>query len=64
LVGICVGVGVAVYAAATIVGVKVYKKRKQHHRDEIAGSISSPVMQSNSLGWQVYPPESQLYKVY
>lgn len=62
IIGICVGVGVAVYAAATIVGVKVYRKRRAKKDEEIreqhmvfAQSISSPIMQGNSLGWVPAP---------
>lgn len=62
IIGICVGVGVAVYAAATIVGVKFYRKRRAKKDIEIreqhmvfAQSISSPIMQGNSLGWVPAP---------
>ncbi|KAI8094858.1 uncharacterized protein B0P05DRAFT_523711 [Gilbertella persicaria] len=62
IIGICVGIGACVYAAATVVGVKVYRSRKQKREQEaieqhmvFADSISSPIMQGNSLGWVPAP---------
>jgi hypothetical protein len=62
IIGICVGVGISVYAAATIIGISYYRKRKSR-KDEIikeqhmmfAESISLPIMQGNSLGWVPAP---------
>lgn len=62
IIGICVGVGISVYAAATIAGVFYYRKRKaikdkitQEQHLIFADSISSPIMQSNSLGFVPAP---------
>lgn len=62
IIGICVGVGVCVYAAATVVGVRAYRARKQKREQQtmeqhmiFADSISSPIMQGNSLGWVPAP---------
>ncbi|CEP16213.1 hypothetical protein [Parasitella parasitica] len=62
IIGICVGVGVCVYAAATVAGVYVYRKRRQRREQQIleqhrlfAKSISSPIMQGNSLGFMPAP---------
>lgn len=58
LIGICVSVGVVVYAAATIAAIKVYRKRRNAKEEKaiaehqvFAQSISEPVMMDNSLGW-------------
>lgn len=58
LIGICVSVGVIVYAAATLVVFKVYQRRKRAKEEQavtdhqlFAQSISEPIMQDNSLGW-------------
>lgn len=58
LIGICVSVGVVVYAAATMGVVHVYRKRRQNKEQQavqqhqvFTQSISSPIMHENSLGW-------------
>lgn len=58
LIGICVSIGVVVYAAATVVFYKVYQRRKRAKEQEaladhqlFAQSISEPIMQDNSFGW-------------
>lgn len=58
LIGICVSVGVAVYAAATIAVIRVYRKRRTAKEEKaiaehqvFSQSISDPIMQDNSLGW-------------
>lgn len=58
MIGICVSVGVVVYAAATIAAIKVYRKRRNAKEEKaiaehqvFAQSISEPVMMDNSLGW-------------
>lgn len=58
LIGICVSVGVAVYAAATVGVIHVYRKRRNEKQERalaehqvFAQSISSPILQENSLGW-------------
>lgn len=62
IIGISLGVGISVYAAVTVAGVLYYRKRKAikdklTHKQYImfADSISSPVMQSNSLGFVPAP---------
>lgn len=58
LIGICVSVGAVVYAAATVVAIQVYRKRRAAKEEKaiaehqlFAQSISEPIMQENSLGW-------------
>lgn len=58
IIGICVGVGVTVYAAATVVAIRAYSRYKNKKQQEaltrhhiFTDSISSPVMQGNSLGF-------------
>jgi hypothetical protein len=53
-----VSVGVCIYAAATVVGVRIYRKHKQKREQQaleqhtvFAESISAPMMQGNSLGF-------------
>ncbi|KAI8645349.1 hypothetical protein BD408DRAFT_480621 [Parasitella parasitica] len=62
IIGICVGVSVCVYAAATVIGVHIYRKRRQKRAQQtleqhrlFAKSISSPIMQGNSLGFMPGP---------
>ncbi|KAG0165083.1 hypothetical protein DFQ30_009000 [Apophysomyces sp. BC1015] len=71
IIGICVSIGVVVYAAATVVVVRVYRRRRARRQEQaqeqhqvFAQSISSPIMQENSLGWSYqnqlpYPGRSQ-----
>ncbi|KAI9478286.1 MAG: hypothetical protein EXX96DRAFT_570273 [Benjaminiella poitrasii] len=58
LIGICVSIGVVVYAAATVGAIVVYRKRRAAKEQKamaehqvFAQSISEPIMQENSLGW-------------
>jgi beta-lactamase regulating signal transducer with metallopeptidase domain len=58
LIGICVSVGAVVYAAATVVAIQVYRRRRTAKEEKaiaehqlFAQSISEPIMQENSLGW-------------
>ncbi|KAI8887933.1 hypothetical protein K501DRAFT_174224 [Backusella circina FSU 941] len=58
LIGICVSVGVVVYAAATVGVIHVYRRRRNEKQERaiaehqvFAQSISSPILQENSLGW-------------
>lgn len=58
LIGICVSVGAVVYAAATVVAIQMYRKRRAAKEEKaiaehqlFAQSISEPIMQENSLGW-------------
>jgi hypothetical protein len=58
LIGICVSVGIVIYAAATIAVIRVYRKRRADREEKaivehqvFAQSISEPIMQDNSLGW-------------
>ncbi|KAI8098781.1 uncharacterized protein BX664DRAFT_319585 [Halteromyces radiatus] len=61
IIGICVSVGVVVYAAATVVAVRVYRQRKlrkeqnavMDHQD-FTQSISAPIMNENTLGFSPY----------
>ncbi|OAD79818.1 hypothetical protein PHYBLDRAFT_157346 [Phycomyces blakesleeanus NRRL 1555(-)] len=63
IIGICVSVGVVVYAAATVVSVRAYRRHRvrkdteaQQQHQVFAQSISAPIMQENSLGWQSQRP--------
>lgn len=62
----CVGLGISVYVAATIAGIKYYRQRKSKKEKIMkeqhmifADSISSPIMQGNSLGWVPAPYQNQ-----
>lgn len=62
IIGICLGVGVCVYAVAIVAGVRIYRKRKQKREQQaleqhtvFAQSISAPIMQGNSLGFVPAP---------
>lgn len=66
IIGICVGVGISVYAASTIAGIKFYRRYKskkekimKEQHIMFADSISSPIMQGNSLGWVPAPYQNQ-----
>lgn len=76
LIGICVSVGIIVYAAATVVVYKVYQRKKAAKEQQamaeheiFAQSISEPIMQDNSLGWNnshmiPQPPHLAQYRHY
>jgi hypothetical protein len=58
LIGVCVSVGIVIYAAATIAVIRVHRKRRADREVKafaehqvFAQSISEPIMQDNSLGW-------------
>ncbi|KAI8390149.1 hypothetical protein BD560DRAFT_2336 [Blakeslea trispora] len=58
IIGICVSIGVTVYAIATVATLYIYRKRRDAKRAEavidhqnFAQSISSPIMQDNAFGW-------------
>ncbi|ORX53571.1 hypothetical protein DM01DRAFT_73551 [Hesseltinella vesiculosa] len=70
IIGICVGVAVVVYGAATVVAVRVYRNRKARQEEEAIAthevftqSISAPIMQDNSVGF-MYPSSQQASSSY
>lgn len=68
IVGVAVSCGVVVYAAATVLFVRRYQRRRAEREEQenaqyqaFAQSISAPIMQENSLGWSSSSPAAHHY---
>ncbi|KAI8339609.1 hypothetical protein BC941DRAFT_420971 [Chlamydoabsidia padenii] len=61
IIGICVSVGVVVYGAATVLAVRIYRRRKSKRNEqeqdhqEFVHAISAPIMHENTLGFTQHP---------